>query len=169
MVPTYQLVVSKTHIGSFIRLLEKADGAYVEWGIRKGAGEHPKAEMPVAELMAIHEFRDDKWRRPLFHIQAAKIADRRNLFPEIIENVARFLIQGAGGGRLPATHYLSKIGEAAVKDAKDMFGKKGISYRGMHIPENTEQTSMIKGHDRPLFELGVLKDSVTFTTKGKGG
>lgn len=164
MAHSYQLIVSKSNIKSFRNLLEKADGAYVEWGIRKGAGDHPKADMPVAQLMAIHEFRDDEWRRPLFHIQAAQIADRQKLFPEIIYSVAQFLIKGASGGHLPITHYLSEVGRAAVKDAKGMFGKKGISYRGMHIPENTEATAKIKGHDNPLFELGVLKKSVTFTT-----
>lgn len=167
MAHSYQLVVSKNNIKSFRNLLEKADGAYVEWGIKKGAGNHPNADMSVAQLMAIHEFREDEWRRPLFHIQAAQIADKKKLFPEIVASVAKFIVKGASGGHLPITHYLSDVGREAVKDAKGMFGKKGIYYRGMSIPENTEATAKIKGHDHPLLELGVLRKSVTFTTNRK--
>lgn len=157
------LELSDKHLTHFCDMLKKADGNYLEWGIRKGAGMHPKADMPIANLQAIHEFRDDEWRRPLFHIQSAKIEDG-HLSKYLTVQMESFLVQAAKGGRTPATYFLGNFGEIVVKDAKGMYGRKGISYRGMKIPPNTEATKQIKGHDKPLLELGVLKNSVTFTT-----
>lgn len=156
--------ITKNSLDKFIKMINDADGAYLEWGIFKSAGDHPKADMPVANLQAIHEFRRDSWRRPLFHIQAAKIEDG-HLNSKITFHMRKFINDAASGKRVQITNYLDKIGTIVVKDAKDMYGKKGISYRGMSIPPNTDATKKLKGHDNPLLEFGVLKKSVTFTTK----
>lgn len=163
MALTVEAAITKNNLNKFIKMINDADGSFLEWGIFKSAGEHPEAKMPVANLQAIHEFRDDKWRRPLFHIQAAKIADG-HLNSKILFHMRKFVNSAATGNRTTITPYLEAIGKVVVKDAKDMYGKKGISYRGMSIPPNTEATKKLKGHDNPLLDLGVLRKSVTFST-----
>lgn len=161
------LTVKKDGLKNLIKALDKADGSMLEWGLFSDSGTHTTAEMPMANLMAIHEFRDDQWRRPLFHIQAAKIADG-HLSRKLHKELKTWVLRAATGRSTPITHYLGNFGSVVVKDAKSMFGKRGISYKGMTIPANSPAWGVIKGHSRPLYHTGQLQNAVKFTTHKKG-
>ena len=159
--------IKNNKMPQLIKALDRDHNTVLEWGLFKDSGTHPKANMPLANLMAIHEYRDGAARRPLFHIQAARIRDGHLRRP-IIAEVTKYLLSAVNGRHKPLSYHLSNYGSIVVKDAKSMFGKKGITYKGMHIANNGRLWESIKGHNRPLYHTGTLKKAVKFTTYRKG-
>ena len=150
-------------IPHLIKELDKANGSMLEWGIFSDSGTHTVAEMPIANLMAIHEYRQDAWRRPLFHIQAAKVADGYRS-RTLITQLTSWITNAASGRTTHIETYTGKFGSALVKDAKELFGRKGTSYKGMTIPQNTVSWGEVKGHRNPLYDTGQMKNAVKFKT-----
>lgn len=145
---------------NLIRHLDKVNGASAEWGIYRTSGIHPEAKIPVAQLMAIHELRNDKWRRPVFRISAIRYQDEHLM--TTAKGMSRFINVAASGRQVSINTALKKTAQLGAKRATKIFGDRSI------LVPNTARTKAIKGHDHPLIDLGVLKKSVKFKVNKKG-
>lgn len=145
---------NKKALTSILKNLDDSDGLKMEYGIFSDAGMHPKADMPLANLMAIHELRTDGWQRPVFQISFDQNHEHfTNMFSKGVETL---VVLGAKNKQHRLSHTLSGIGSLAVSKATAIFGNRTL------LKPNTTRTRMIKGHDAPLVDLGLLKKSVKF-------
>lgn len=148
--------------GSVIKHLERIDGSHAEWGVYAEDGMHPKAQMLYSQLMAIHELRDDGWRRPVFHLSAT--TDRYvNQYRKLMaKGMEKFITNAAKGRYSHKDTVLKLVAERGAKNAKLIFGNKRF------LRANTPSTVSRKGNDKPLIEFGLLKSKVRFKVKRKG-
>lgn len=154
-----KVVLKLRKLDNLIDTLRKDDGASMEWGILKSAGNHDEAKMPVANLQAIHEFRGDGWKRPVFHIHAELM--KGGLHSKLIADTFGDYIEGATRKR-GLENYLKRLGKPLTDSMKSLYGKSGFSYKGLTIPANTKPVIARKGKDNPLIETGLLRSSIDF-------
>lgn len=144
-----------------IKHLDKIDGAFAEWGIYAEDGMHPTAEMLYSQLMAIHELRDDKWKRPIFYISATNkrfVAQYKKL---IKEDFTKFVTNAAMGRYVHKEVALKRVAMQGAENAKSVFGNNRM------LVKNSARTIALKGHNKPMIDLGALKSKVRFKVKRK--
>lgn len=110
-------------------------------------GEHDKAEMPVAELAAIHEY--GLGNNPERSFLRATLQEQQSVYDALFNRSTKDSI---------AKRYTA-IGKQAVADIREKIDR--------HIPPPlAESTIAQKGHDHPLIDTEQLYNSLTFTVKG---
>lgn len=152
--------VRKNNIPEVSRRLKNLDGLRMEYGIFSDSGIHPKAKMPFATLLAIHELREDAFKRPVLSISVKENSEH---FASMINTSIEGYITKLGKGRNPSNmKLLSSVGRYAESKTKEIFGDVN------KLKPNSLTTIVKKGHNSPLIELGDLKNSISFKIKKKG-
>lgn len=142
------------------RHLNKVDGAYAEWGIYRESGLHPEAKMPMPHLMAIHELRKDKWRRPVFALSATRYEE--DYLKQVARDLRKYIMGSAAGVHKSLDDALKDTANLGKKKAEGIFGNKQ-----MLVP-NSAATVAKKGHNSPLIDMGILSKAVKAKVKKKG-
>ena len=126
------------------RIRELAESK-VESGYFPEQGDHPTANMPYGQLMAIHELglRDlDKRPVRLFAMKSFK-----NNHDKTLKELRSFV-----RGESDVEDVLQAAGKEITMKAVDIFG-------GPRLKPNSEYTIEQKGFDSPLIEFGYLKSA----------
>ena len=137
-----------------LRELRRLGGAEVDVGYLQAAGDHPDADMPQAQLAAIHEF----------GAPSANIPERptlRPVFDEYRREVPRRMRELMGD---------VFRGRKSVDGALNVFGAERagavkVFLTELDSPPNAPATIAAKGTDNPLIDKGPMRDSINHEVK----
>jgi len=145
-----------------VKHLEKISGSEAEWGVYSENGIHEESGLKYTELMAIHELRDDEWKRPVFKITANNnrfVSGYKKLLASGLET---YITRSASGTFSNVDKVLKPVAELGRKNADKVFGSK------YWLKKNTKETIKRKGHSKPLVEFGDLRKIVRDKVIKKG-
>lgn len=147
---------NRNRLNMLISNLKRADESSVEVGYFKEQGKHPSArtDMTFAELIAMHELRDDGNARPVLSKGMKESA--KDFEKNILDNINQFMYNGALGRTHSIQKYLSNIGKYQVKTLRNYFGSTSF------LKPNTTDTALRKGFQAPMIETGALVSNLAY-------
>lgn len=120
---------------------------------------YPDKDITTSEVAIINEYGTDKIPpRPAFRNGLEKaVTDNKKLVDSALKNIANHLLTGRKDAlEKNLNQVLTQIGRSAKKNIKDTIKN------GSQEPGNAQTTIDKKGFDHPLFETGLLLDSVEY-------
>lgn len=120
---------------------------------------YPDKDITTSEVAIINEYGTDKIPpRPAFRNGLEKsVTDNKKLVDSALKNITNHLLTGKKGAmEKNLNQVLTQIGRSAKKNIKDTIKK------GSQEPGNAQTTIDKKGFDHPLYETGLLLDSVEY-------
>lgn len=134
------------------------DNQFCSYGYFKEQGKHPEAGgMTLAELMMMHEFREDEIpARPVFQTALSKYG---NIFNESNMRSIKGYVESAALNKNPKINkLLTSIALNGISITKPVFGSFS------DLPSNSLSVIKQKGRNAPMVEFGILKESIAYKT-----
>ena len=128
----------------------------LEFGVIKN--KYPEKNISVGQVAIINEYGTETIPpRPAFRIGLERsVAKNKKLIDAALKNITNHLLTGRKDSiERQLTQALTQIGRSAKKETKDII-KQGS------MTPNAPLTIRKKGFDHPLWETGLLHDSVEY-------
>ena len=133
----------------------------LEFGVTNN--KYPEKNISVGQVAIINEYGTDDAEypippRPAFRIGLERsVAKNKKLIDAALKNITNHLLTGRKDSiERQLTQALTQIGKSAKKETKDIIKQGSMS------PKNRPMTIQKKGFDHPLWETGLLHDSVEY-------
>lgn len=128
----------------------------LEFGVTNN--KYPEKNISVGQVAIINEYGTETIPpRPAFRIGLERsVAKNKKLIDAALKNITNHLLTGRKDSiQRQLTQALTQIGKSAKKETKDIIKQGSMS-------PNAPLTIKKKGFDHPLWETGLLHDSVEY-------